>query len=74
MQDDAYTFLGASIAGATLFMDIGIFDSDDGARRHALVLLGQHQSADLVEVWRAASLIGQIPRQAPKGLAPVASP
>ena len=71
MHDDAYNFLGNSRAGATLFMDVAAFGSDDQARRHALALLGQHDSADIVEVWRAASLIGQIPRPDPAGPAAV---
>jgi hypothetical protein len=62
MQDDAYTFLGNSKAGATLFMDIAVFEDDDLARRHALQLLGQHRSADTVEVWRATKIIDHIPR------------
>jgi hypothetical protein len=67
MQDDAYTFLGNSLAGATLFMDIAVFEDETRARKHAMSLLGQHDSADVVEVWRAASLIGQIPRPGPAG-------
>lgn len=62
MQEDAYTFLGNSKAGATLFMDIAVFAADDLARRHALSLLDQHDSADAVEIWRTASLVGKIPR------------
>jgi hypothetical protein len=67
MHDDAYTFLGNSKAGATLFMDIAGFESDDRARAHALALLSQHDSADIVEVWRAANLVDQIPRPNPAG-------
>jgi len=65
MDDDAYTFLGNSKAGATLFMDIAGFQSDDLARAHAKALLGEHQSADLIEVWRAAHLVGHIARARP---------
>jgi hypothetical protein len=65
MQDDAYTFLGNSKAGATLFMDIAGFESDDLARAHAMNLLSEHQSADLIQVWRAAHLVGEIARLEP---------
>lgn len=71
MQEDAYTFLGNSKAGATLFMDIAVFAADDLARKHALFLLVQHNSADVVEVWRTASLIGEIPRPDPAGPAAI---
>lgn len=71
MSDDAYTFLGNSRAGATLFMDIAGFESDDLARAHAVSLLDQHHSTDLVEIWRATRLIGQIPRLDPAGPAAI---
>lgn len=69
MSDDAYTFLGNSRAGATLFMDIAGFESDDLARTHAVGLLNQHRSADFVEVWRSTRLVGQIPRSGPTTIA-----
>lgn len=62
ISDDAYTFLGNSRAGATLFMDIAGFEGDDLARAHAVGLLDQHHSTDVVEIWQATRLIGQIPR------------
>jgi hypothetical protein len=71
MSDDAYTFLGNSRAGATLFMDIAGFASDHLARAHAVNLLAQHHSADLVEIWRATRMIGQIPRPDPAGPAAI---
>jgi hypothetical protein len=55
MQDDAYTFLANSPAGATVLMDIAAFDDDERARRHVLDLWNQHNSADVVEVWRLQS-------------------
>lgn len=64
MHDDAYTFLGNSKAGATLFMDIAGFASDEPARAHAVRRLDEHQSADSVQVWRAAQLVDEIYRQA----------
>ena len=71
MDDNAYTFLGNSKAGAPLFMDIAVFPADDLARDHALFLLDQHKSADIVEIWRTASLIGEIPRLDPAGPAAI---
>lgn len=62
MQDNAYTFLGNSKAGATLFMDIGVFGDDDLAKRHAVQLLKDHDSGDAVEVWRSTLLVAKIPR------------
>lgn len=62
MQDTAYTFLGNSKAGATLFMDIAVFEDDERARQHAVQLLKDHDSGDAIEVWRSTLLVPQIPR------------
>lgn len=67
MQDTAYTFLGASKAGAPLFMDIAVFEDDERARRHAVQLLKEHDSGEAVEVWRSTLLIAKIPRAAISG-------
>ncbi|WP_172274843.1 hypothetical protein [Caulobacter sp. RHG1] len=67
MQDNAYTFLGNSKAGATLFMDIAVFEDDEMAKRHALQLLKDHDSGEAVEVWRSSLLIAKIPRAAISG-------
>jgi len=64
MQDNAYTFLGNSKAGAPLFMDIAVFEDDEQARRHAVRLLEEHDSGEAVEIWRAALMVAKIPRAA----------
>lgn len=66
-MEDTYTFIGATADGATVFMDIAALPSEDDAKHHSRMLLRQHLSGDLVEIWRGDGLITKTPRAAGSG-------
>ena len=69
---DTYTFIGAMKDGSTAFMDIAALPSETAARRHCEVLLREHGSGEMVELWRGAALITRINRADLSGQGPAA--
>ncbi|WP_146197942.1 hypothetical protein [Caulobacter endophyticus] len=71
-MEDTYTFIGAMKDGSTVFMDIAALNSETLARQHCHALLHEHDSGDLVELWRGAALIAKIDREVLSGQGPAA--
>jgi hypothetical protein len=53
---EAYTFLGLGVDGATRFMDVALLSPAD-VDGHAEALLHQHGSSAKLEIWREAQLV-----------------
>ncbi|HWW26358.1 MAG TPA: hypothetical protein VNZ85_10735 [Caulobacter sp.] len=63
-MENAYTFLGTTTNGATLFMDVAVLEDSRAARRYCDALLREHGSGMFVEIWCGPRLIAKVPRSA----------
>ena len=59
-----YTLLGVRADGVASVVDMIPAESLVSVRRCAEALLHEHQSCNLVEVWRDGTLVDQLPRRA----------
>ncbi len=62
VDEETYTFIGASEDGVPLFMDIAVLSGEGSALRHGERLFEMHHAGDRVEIWRGASLMANIRR------------
>lgn len=60
--EGTYIFIGSANGRDALTMDIAVLNSFEQAQAHAVRLLKQHRSLDLIEVWRGSVLVDLIQR------------
>ncbi len=61
-SEQFYTLLGVRPDGVASVVDLVAAENEAGARQRAKALLREHESCNLVEVWRDGALVHQLAR------------